>query len=323
MAARRNPAARASTQSVLAGRAVWPSITKAARSKPGRAFVAVPYFGKLGARLLPISFGSRLVVNASADAVKAGQTSPAALLTLHRRGVSIFSCPRLHAKVYVFGSVAIVGSANASGHSADGLVEAVVRSSDRPTVTAAREFVREMSRPLVPLGEEQLQALEKIYREPKLMIWRGATQRPSKGTRSPRVWIVHVREDELPVGAGAAVERESSAAKRVRTNRRHEVDCFWFPRDVAYRRGDTVVEVVHAADGRTWVCRPSTVIRLFKWRRGTRRWSFTFYERPPGRRIALDRLAKALGRGAKRRLARAGAIRDCALRDELLGHFAA
>jgi predicted Fe-Mo cluster-binding NifX family protein len=51
-----------------------------------------------------------LVVNASVAAVTSGQTSPQALLALHRKGVRIYSNAQLHAKVYVFGSKAFIGS---------------------------------------------------------------------------------------------------------------------------------------------------------------------------------------------------------------------
>ncbi len=260
-------------------------------------------------------------MNASPNAVKSGQTSPAALLEMHRRGIDVFSCPQLHAKVYVFGTTAFIGSANASGSSAETLVEAAVRSKNRATVRDAREFVRELSRSLVPLGEEQLGALAKLYREPKRAAAPGSPRSISRGRNAPRVWIVHTREDEFPDDAEEAHERELDAAHASRSHRRFEVDSFWHARAVPYRRGDTIVEVITGTDGSVMVSPPGTVIRRAGWRRGNRKLSFTFYERPAGRRIAFPRLAKKLGLGAKRRLGRSGPIADCALRDELLAHF--
>jgi hypothetical protein len=309
------------SQAVLGGRAVWQSITRAAKSRSVGAFIAVPYFGKRGPRLLPVGRGSRMVVNASPDAVKSGQTNPAALLTMHRRGIDVFSCPQLHAKVYVFGTTAFVGSANASGSSAENLVEAAIRSTDRATVREAREFVRELSRTLVPLGEEQLSALAKLYREPKHVATRGSRRSAARRRNVPRVWIVRSREDELPDGAEEAHERGSETARASRSHRRFEVESFWSFREARYRCGDTIVEIITGTDGSIMVAPPGTVILLDEWRRGSRKLSFTYYERPSGNRIAFARLAKKLGRGAKRRLSRSGPIADCALRDELLAHF--
>lgn len=309
------------SQAMLSGRAVWQSITGAARSRSVGAFIAVPYFGKRGPGLLPVGRGSRMVVNASVDAVKSGQTNPAALLTMHRRGIDVFSCPQLHAKVYVFGTTAFIGSANASGSSAENLVEAAIRSTDRSTVRDAREFVRELSRTLVPLGEEQLSALARLYREPKRAATHGSPRSAARGRNASRVWIVRTREDELPDGAEEAHELESKKAHASKSNSRFEVDSFWHARDVRYRPGDTIVEIVTGTDGRVMVSPPGTVIRLARWRRGNRKLSFTFYERPSGRRVAFSRLTKKLRRGAEQRLSRSGPIADCVLRDELLAHF--
>ena len=46
----------------------------------------------------------------------------------------IFSVANLHAKVYVLGTTALIGSANASQHSAHTLVEAMLLTTDRKVV---------------------------------------------------------------------------------------------------------------------------------------------------------------------------------------------
>jgi hypothetical protein len=54
---------------------IWHEITSTAKgSRRGKAFVAVPYFGEAGSRLLPLREGDTLLVNASEAAVKSGQT---------------------------------------------------------------------------------------------------------------------------------------------------------------------------------------------------------------------------------------------------------
>lgn len=306
------------TDQLLTGPKAWKAITAAAQRRPTTAFVATPYFGKAGARLLPLERGSRLVVNASMDALRSGQTCPQALLHLHRRGVAIYSEPRLHAKVYVFGTLAFIGSANASDSSANTLIEAVLQSAQRETVQQCREFVRQLTRKLVPAGEEQIKAWTKVYREPRHTQPRAPS---SKRVRSyPRVWIVHVHEDAPPEQASASHDRGMAEAERA-ARRRHEVECFWHPYDSPYQRGDTVIEVFHPHSGKVMVIPPATVIRRHGWRHGRRRLTFVYTERPPGRRIDLDRLAKVLGRGAKVRLSRGGAVGDNAFRDELLAYF--
>ena len=53
---------------------IWPEITRAVRKAPGRCDVAVAYLSR--ASLLPMTRGSRLVVDMSERAVRSSQTSP-------------------------------------------------------------------------------------------------------------------------------------------------------------------------------------------------------------------------------------------------------
>src|SRR5262245_12409954 len=78
------------TTTRLIDRDVWATLTTAARTATKPAHVAVAYFGKDGADLLPLPAGSKLVVDCGELAVKSGQTCPAALLAMHQRGVSIY-----------------------------------------------------------------------------------------------------------------------------------------------------------------------------------------------------------------------------------------
>src|SRR5687768_6337988 len=82
-------------------RDLWPSITSAVRKARGRCHAAVAYFGRGGAKRLPLSRGGTLVVDMSLAAVKSGQTRPADVLPLLRRGVAVYSVENLHAKVVV------------------------------------------------------------------------------------------------------------------------------------------------------------------------------------------------------------------------------
>lgn len=303
----------------LVTRSIWRAITRAARSRSRAAFVAVPYFSKRGNTLLPLRAGSRLVVNASEGAVKSGQTSPEALLAIHRKGVRIYSNPSLHAKVYVFGATAFIGSANASSSSESGLIEAVVRTSDGATVRAAREFVRRLCD--VPLGPEALARLAKLYREPR----GGAQGRRVPGARGSKrqakLWIAQVSEEETPPEAVAAEESGFDQARARRSRRTYEVEDIRYRYDPPYRVGDTIVEVLAQSNGRVMVSPPGRVIHRRTWRGGRRKITFVYFERPDWRRVAFERLAKALGYGAKSWLRRDGVLRDDERRDRLFAYF--
>jgi len=64
---------------------VWGRLRKAHRKTRRQASVAVAYFGKGAAKLLSLKKGDQLVVDASENAVKSGQTYPEDLLTLLKK----------------------------------------------------------------------------------------------------------------------------------------------------------------------------------------------------------------------------------------------
>src|SRR5229473_6334205 len=122
---------------------IWRTLTAATKTRT-KPVVAVAYFGQGAARLLPLPNGSRLVVDASDGAVKSGQTYPAELTKLLKCGVHIFSRKNLHAKIFIFGTKVFVGSANVSRRPAHTLREAMVVTTDRNAVAAARDYIREL-----------------------------------------------------------------------------------------------------------------------------------------------------------------------------------
>jgi hypothetical protein len=108
---------------------IWPRLTELA-TKSKQSWVAVAYLGNGATKLLPLKAGGRLVVDLSENAVKSGQTSPYEILKFIARGVNVSSVGNLHAKIFVFRDNAFVGSANASSHSANALIEAKRKLGD-------------------------------------------------------------------------------------------------------------------------------------------------------------------------------------------------
>lgn len=146
------------------GSNVWARITAAAVAAGGASQVAVAYFSNDGPRLLPLDAGSVLVVDASLETVASGGTSPAALRRMLANGIRIFSAQNLHAKVFVLGQTAFIGSSNASTRSARFLIEAAMEVDDPPIVEAARAFVSDLM--VTELDDEALRTLQTFYRRP-------------------------------------------------------------------------------------------------------------------------------------------------------------
>lgn len=236
-----------STRTELVTGRVWSHLGEARRQARQRAWIAVAYFGKGAARLLPIKSGSRLVVDASDNAVKSGQTHPADLQTLQKKGVRIFNHPRLHGKVYVFGGVAAIGSANASRNSTDILVEAMVMTTERRLVEDAKAFVESIAKN--EIGPEELVRLQKKYRPPKRPFAgarSGRRRRPAAAEASiPSIRVVHLvtgqnwtDKDWAEQEAGEAIAR-----RRRKPGRSWKTDDFRWVGAQSFRRGDKIMMI--------------------------------------------------------------------------------
>jgi hypothetical protein len=289
---------------------IWRTLSTAAHRRT-RSAVAVAYFGQGAAKLLPLRKGSRLVVDASDAAVASGQTCPAELQKLLRRGVRIYTRTNLHAKVFVFGTQAFVGSTNVSDRSARMLREAVVATSDRKVVRTARKFVHGLC--MQDLGPEALARLQKIYRPPRVPgAGRRGTAANVKGREGdiPPMRMAQIIVEDPPKESGEAQkEAQAASKKRMKNPRRHVLDEFWWPGgDSPFAPGDMVVQVVDEGRGQHMVSPPGTVVHKRNWANKSQRATFVFLEKPKRNRMSLKRLAKRLGRGALKRLLRAGRV---------------
>ncbi len=302
---------------------IWSKLTKTVRASRRRCDVAVAYFGAGAGRLLPLPKGSRLVVDASERAVASGQTCPADLSKLLKRGVTIYSVPNLHAKVFVVGSAAYIGSTNVSGRSESHLVEAAIRTTESGAVQAARKFVQRHC--LHELTPNVLKRLAKVYRPPRIPGGKQATRqqvetadRPS----IPRVLLAQLHLEEWSERDQALHDvAEVVATKRRKHPRSFELESFRQTGRCPFQRGDVVIQVTNEGHGRVLATPPGNVLHVRTRRDRNRSVSFVYLERPVRRRRKIKSVARALG-CTQKRLRRDGLIRNKALAEALLNTWA-
>lgn len=300
---------------------IWKSITASAKAARKPSLVAVAYFGQGASKLLPLRCGSRLVVNASEGVVKSGQTHPADLKKLQKRGVVIYSYPSLHAKVYAFEDFAFIGSANASNRSSGILTEAVVKTSDQAVVRGAKAFVKDLC--LDELSPGRLDRLQKLYRPPR--VPGGGPPKPftrKRPSELPRLRLAQLKPVAPPEGSEATLEKGMAVAESRRKQKRgYTVDNFWWTGRCPFRERDKVVQVTEYPNGRRLIDAPADVIYTRTWRRNGREVTFVFLELPDVRRVSLEQLARRLGYGAKKKLHKSGIVRDQVFGGKLLGNW--
>jgi hypothetical protein len=302
---------------------IWKSITSAAKRSRKPSYVAVAYFGQGASKLLPLRTDSRLVVDASENAVKSGQTHPADLKLLQKRGVIIYSVPNLHAKIYVFDDIAVVGSANVSNRSAGMLIESVLRTTDARIVRSAKSFVQSLC--LHELSPGAIDRLQKIYRSPRIpggALKRTKNLRRSTQAELPRLFLTQLVRGDPPAGSESTEESGYQAAKsRRKHGRNYALERFNWSGDAPFRNGDKVIQVVKEEDGRRLIDAPGDIVHMRRWQRNGRRVTFVYLEIPKVRRTNLEKLARRFGYGAKKKLHRNGLVRNREFAEVLLGNW--
>jgi hypothetical protein len=141
------------------GSRIWTAIERFANVHPKT--VAVAYFSL--PTPLHLRKGDVVITNASAAAVKSGQTSAPELLKAATRGVKIYSVPSMHAKVLYTRRAALVSSANLS-LSSRSLNEAGILVSEPRVLAQVGQYLgalrRQAKRPLRLSELRALAALE-------------------------------------------------------------------------------------------------------------------------------------------------------------------
>lgn len=113
----------------------WPAICKdLGRERRGPVIAVIAYVGVDSPQVALLRKGDALVCDADPRTIARASTSASALSKAKKRGVAVFSCPGLHAKVIASRTFAWVGSANASNTSTK-LIEASVRLNGKDATT--------------------------------------------------------------------------------------------------------------------------------------------------------------------------------------------
>ena len=162
----------------------WPQITKSIKAASTRVAVT-PYLNGHAFEMLWLRKSTdMLVVDASIANVKSGLTNPHEIEKFYKKGVRCYSLRGLHAKVYRADRDLFVGSANASTHSAEYLIEACLRVRNDDVVADFEKWLGQQV--LEPIKLSDIRELKKVYKSPKWM------KEANKHTHNASSWITYV-----------------------------------------------------------------------------------------------------------------------------------
>ena len=249
---------------------VWSRLRAVAASpRRGTACVAVSFIGGGATTRLPLRRGDTLVTRCDEAAVRAGLVDPRELLRYLKRGVDVHAVANLHAKVFVLGGIAFVGSANLSSMSEHGLVEAVSESNEPRFVRACRRFVESLRGSVI--DQFTVEALIPHYRPPKIHVPPSRTRKPRQAALSV-VMLEPADLDDIDRSAVAASKRDAEG--RIEDPDAFRLDYFrWSGKlPTRLRKGSMVLCCTEYGSRTTMVSPPARVVAIkrFRARRGAR-----------------------------------------------------
>ena len=202
----------------------------------------------------PLKFGEGdiLICDASASAIKNGNTDAKTLLEFKKNGAQIFSCENLHAKVIVWGKYAVIGSSNLSKSSEEYLREATLLTDRRQVRAQILGLIYNL---MNESDEQNEESINKLTELPVTKRFRPTPPTPivdiEPGTS---YWIVSVvpirkvKEEELPF-----VAKGEQKALELTESEKSDVSSIRFVGKSAFRQqakpGDIILEITKS--GRT------------------------------------------------------------------------
>lgn len=271
---------------------------KAERRKAAIAYVTQNFIGLRKADVL--------VVDASEYAITNGETDAPLLRKLLKKGVRLYSCADLHAKVLLMDNTAVVSSANMSRASAITKVEAGLISDQPSIVAAVASLIEQLVQQSRELGAKDINRLCKIK-----VNRRGGRQLGRRTKRKAKIdklgnntWLIGLRGLVREPSPQEQRLIDSAITKIRKQTEAEDDDIGWmkwgtrgrFVREC--RAGDNVIQIWRSSHAK----RPSAVLRstpiLLKQR--TKGWTRFYLEDPTGRYAELSwgdfkRLLKRLG----------------------------
>jgi hypothetical protein len=291
---------------------------------------AIAYFGKDGAKLLPLRSGDRLIVDMSPATVRAGGTNPHEVEKLIDRGVQVFTRRCLHAKTLVADNSVISGSANVSNRSQQVLDEAGILTNDRSAVRRAREFIQRLC--TEPVRPEYLEKCKQLYRPPpppKDVPVNG--KNGQHRTKHAKLWIVNLREGSVPEPEVERYEQgNAKAEKLVKAEARSKTDSFHWPYKPRMANelevGDWIIEIIKYKDTTITVSPPGALLFIDSYVRDRKlgKERYVFHLEVPKRGQTMTwaefrRAAKSLLKPDTLASPRTSPIPDVKVADRLLG----
>lgn len=189
--------------------------------------------------------GDSLVTDASDVSIKAGQTCAKLLKRAFDRGATIHSIEGLHAKLYIFDRLAVIGSANLSKGS-ESLVEASILTDQPSAVSSVRLLIASLQCHGELIDDAFIKRISKLKVDKSRRQATGA-RRKIPNPKEPRTWLIGLQPTEEKEAERKAVEKGQAEAESRINDEKSSVSWIRLSRQSKMRKeakeGDLIVSI--------------------------------------------------------------------------------
>jgi hypothetical protein len=279
---------------------LWPRLRSLAANR-GPRYVAAPFVGQGSFSRLRLRQGDVLVTRCDIATVKCGLTDPREVVKYVKAGVEVHSAAALHAKVFVLGRTAIVGSSNVSAASENSWVEAGIETTNPQVVAQCKRFIEDLRGDVIGLADAK--QLISSYRPPKGVgrIPKATLPRRRQDPGQSPIWVLGLEPCDYDIQDDQQIdESKASARKQMASPRSNELDDLRWDGHVPFKVRERVVMATSDSGSSTLVDAPARIVKIQRYHVGARPRAIVWVEKRRGvrRRQAKD-LVKRVGPAAK------------------------
>ncbi|UPT66202.1 MAG: phospholipase D family protein [Sphingobacteriales bacterium JAD_PAG50586_3] len=220
--------------------------------------------GKGANELLPLSKGDVLVVNMCFQSIESGIVNPFEIEKYSIKGVNIYNCENLHAKIYLFHDKAIICSANISENSQSNLIEAGVFVDEKSTINDISKYIDSIC--IEEITQGYIDLCKEKYNEPKNKgKIRGKQLIEKPAIILSRLWLINVRPALFKEEEDIILSRNKTLYKRKLQSPQNSIADIRFGASSSFiknvREGDLVIRIFNQ-NKKTTVSEPMRVLGI-------------------------------------------------------------
>jgi len=244
---------------------IWDVIRNYSR-KTQKSKVATAYLTSNAFDKVPLKKGDILLVAMCKRNLECGSVNPYEVEKYYNKEVKIYNLDNLHAKIFLFGNIVVIGSSNLTSNS-ENLVEAGIITDSSKVILAAKQFFKENC--IEPISIGYINLCKKWYKPPTFSGIKGKKKSTKFNGQLSNLWVLntHPIKGDTTKDDILFENKKNTFNKHITDKTKYKINRIFYPlkhRVIAnVKKGDMIIEI-HKDKTNTEVYYPCRVIGIIK-----------------------------------------------------------